>query len=97
MSSIVTFANGTLDRETALRAYKHTVTSGEGDANVAAINLGLGATATVAVLSVQITNSGNVRRAPQGAVTVSGSTVTVADSGLSTGEVIDIVAVGYAA
>lgn len=97
MSAIVTYANGTVDREVAQRTYAHSVTAAQDTANVAAVDIGLGATATVVVTSCQIRSTANVLRSPQGAVTVSGSTVTVADSGLAVNEVILISAVAYAA
>lgn len=95
--SIVTYANGTIDRNAALRSYVHTVTAGQDSANAAAINMGLGTTATVVPVSVQIESTGNVYRAPQGAVTVSAGVITVNDSGLAVDEKIHILAVGYAA
>lgn len=95
--SKTTYANGTIDREAALRAYVHTVTAGQDTANLAAIDIGLGTTATVVVLGAQIESTTGVFRNPQGIVSVSGSTVTVNDSGLAVNEKVHIVAVGYAA
>lgn len=94
--SRVTYANGTIDREAALRSYVHTVTSAQDTANAAAIDIGLGSTATVVVLSAQVESTTGVFRNPQGIVSVSGSTVSVADSGLAVNEKVHIVAIGYA-
>lgn len=94
--SKITFANGTVDREAALRSYVHTVTSGQDSSNAAAIDIGLGSTATVVVMHAQVESTTGVFRNPQGVVSVSGSTVTVNDSGLAVSEKVHIVAVGYA-
>jgi hypothetical protein len=93
----ITYANGTIDREAALRSYEHTVTAPQATADVAVIDLGLGSTATIVPLSVQLGVAGNVRRAPAGAVLGINGTVSVTDTTMLAGEKIFILAAAYAA
>jgi hypothetical protein len=73
----------------------HVATSDENTANVAVIDTGFGAAPTGAVI-VQIKNTSNVVRVPQGAVTFPGGAdlgkISIADSGLAAGEIINVIA-----
>jgi hypothetical protein len=95
-TSVVSYQNDTIERPAQVGVRAHVVTADEDTANSAAISLAALGT-VVKVVHVQIRNGSNVFRSPQGAVTVSGNTVTVADSGLAANEEIFITAVGYAA
>lgn len=86
----------TVDREVLIKEMAYTASSADDSANSATITVA-DVNTIKDVLKVQIKSTGNVYRAPQGAVTFSGSAVTVADTGLAVSEVIYVTVVGYAA
>lgn len=96
MTSAVNFQNGATTRQAAEMKVKHTATAAQDSANSAAVTVS-GLPVVTEVFGVQIKSTGNVRRSPQGAVTISGNVVTIADTGLAENEVITFTAVGYIA
>lgn len=86
------YQNDTLSRPAASVMVRHVVSAGEDSANSAAVTVNE-LTTIAEVLAVQIANGSNVRRAPQGAVTIAGNVVTIVDSGLAANEVITFEAV----
>lgn len=88
------FQNDSIDQQVVRKLVSHIVTSGEDSANAATITIaGIGTVDQV--VFAQIESTGNVKRAPQGAVTKSGTTVTVNDSGLAVSEVITLEVIAY--
>lgn len=64
----------------------------EGSANSMTVSFANELTGPIDFVQVQIRNSSNVIRVPQGAVTFSGTSVTIADSGLDTTDQVVVVA-----
>lgn len=92
-TSVLTYQKGTVDREAATKLVDAVVSSSQGSAKVAVIPVS--DLAPKAVVSAQIESTTGVFRAPQGVVSVSGSNVTVNDSGLAQNEIIHLQVVGY--
>lgn len=93
-TSVITYQKGTVDREAAVKFVDHVVTGAQDSANAAAITVS--DLPVRAVVYAQIESTTGVFRAPQGIVSVSGSTVTVNDTGLAVNEIIHLGVVGYA-
>ena len=93
-TSVVTYQKGTVDREVAIKFVDSVVSSAQDSANAAAIVVS--DLPVRAVVYAQIEGTTGVFRAPQGVVSVSGSTVTVNDTGLAVNEIIHLGVVGYA-
>lgn len=89
-------AAGTVDREVATKLVDHIVNADQDTANSATITVS-DITAVQAVVHAQIESTTGVFRNPQGIVSKSGNTVTVADSGLVVNEIIHLTVVGYSA
>lgn len=87
----------TVDREAMIKTIAYTASSADDTANLVAITIA-DINVVQDVISAQIKSTGNVYRAPQGAVTFTGSSaiVTVNDTGLAVNEVIYLTVVGYA-
>jgi hypothetical protein len=96
MSTSCVIQNAGTTRHGAEIKVVHPVTSAQDSANSAAITVSEIGT-VVEVFGVQIKSTGNVFRAPQGAVTWATNVVTVADTGLAENEEIVFTAVGYTA
>jgi predicted phosphoribosyltransferase len=94
MKSVVAYQNGTVDRDALVKEVAYTTTADDNTANQAAVSVSDIGTIKE-VTKALIRSATNVIRVPQGAVTFSGSTVTVVDSGLATGETIFLTVVGY--
>lgn len=86
----------TADREALTKEIAYTASSADDSANSATITVA-DVNTIKDVVKAQIKSTGNVYRVPQGAVTFTGSSVTVADSGLAVSEVIYLTVIGYAA
>jgi hypothetical protein len=86
------YQTDSLTRPAAVVMVRHVATSDENSANSADITVAELDSVTE-VFGVQIANSSDVRRSPQGGVSISGNVVTVADSGLAADEVITFTAV----
>ncbi len=84
----------TADREAVMAAIDYTASTADDTANSATISCPMFGTVR-SVVSAQIRGTGGTHRAPQGNVTTSGTTVTVADTGLAVNDVIKLVVIGY--
>jgi hypothetical protein len=93
MTTSVVLQNGATTRQQGRVLVRHVVTAAQNTANVAIIPVDELTTITD-VFGVQISTAAGVHRNPQGAVTVSGRSVTVNDTGLDVNEIIKFTAVG---
>jgi hypothetical protein len=93
MTTSVVLQNGGVTRHQARVLVRHVTTAAQDTANAAVIAVDELTTVTE-VFGVAISNASNVRRAPAGAVTISGRNVSIVDAGLAANDVITFTAVG---